>query len=556
MEIIQVEHLSFWYPEEEFPALSNVSFTIDEGEFVVLCGASGCGKTTLLKHLKKEIMPIGKRNGHIRYMGQSLGEYPAAQTAAQIGMVFQNPDNQIVMDTVWHELAFSMENMGYSLSVMRKRLAEITQFFGLEPLLYKSVHELSGGQKQMINLASVLMLQPNVLLLDEPTSQLDPVAAREFIQLLHRINQELSMTVILSEHRLEDVIPLADRILMMEQGQVKYEGDGRRISKQIIEEKDRQSSSYLPAITRLYLAMGSQERIQSNQLIPLTVREGKKWIAKYKKEKKISQSNCYSEESIHNLTDPVLVCRDVTFRYEKDAPEVLKKLSLQVYQKEFLAILGGNGAGKSTLLQVMAGLLAPQRGKAQLRDKQTHTVGYLAQNPLLYFSYDTVEEEMLHMAAYQKLADPETEIKKVVSTLGIMDVLHKHPHDISGGQQQKVALAIVMLSKPKILLIDEPTKGLDPLAKQQMADLLHKLREQGTSIVMVTHDVEFAAMHATRCALLFDGMITTEASPAVFFSTNYFYTTSINRVVRDWLPSVLTYEDVIEQWPDFATLSY
>lgn len=552
MEIIEVERLSFWYPDEAQAALADVSFRVREGEFVLLCGASGCGKTTLLRHLKREIAPNGRRSGSIRYRGEPLEKLPAKLAAEQIGMVFQNPENQIVMDTVWHELAFAMENMGYELSVMRKRLAEMAHFFGLEPLLYKSVDELSGGQKQMINLASVLLLQPKLLLLDEPTSQLDPVSAREFIHLLHRLNQELAMTVIVSEHRLEDVMPLADRVIVMERGRVKYEGGSAEVSGRIGAGQNAEELLYLPSVVRLYFALQpEQEQRRGAGKIPLTVREGREWLAATAPAAG-RKRNCgrQAEQRHVRQADPVLACREVTFQYEKDGPEVLKKLSLHVYANEFLAIVGGNGAGKSTLLQVMAGLLKPQRGKVSAKSKGA--IGYLAQNPLLYFSCDTVKEELEQAAARAGIAGPETEIARLLRTLKIEEIAAKHPHDISGGQQQKAALAAVLLARPEILLVDEPTKGLDPAAKGQLAALLHSLREAGMTIVMVTHDVEFAARHASRCAMLFDGAISAEAAPSAFFGDNYFYTTAINRVVREWLPDALTHEDVVKRWNDPA----
>jgi energy-coupling factor transporter ATP-binding protein EcfA2 len=548
MEVIQVNQLTFSYPEAKGAALDEVSFNVKQGEFVVLCGASGCGKTTLLRHLKKETLPVGKRSGSVMYNGALLEELPAIEAAEQIGMVFQHPENQIVMDQVWHELAFSMENVGYEQAVMRKRLAEISHFFGLEELLYKSVHEISGGQKQLINLASVLLLQPKLLLLDEPTSQLDPVAARDFLQLLYRLNQEMSMTVIISEHRLEDVIPLADRIVMLEGGRVKYNAAPKELSQSIgANEAVSNDMSYLPSVTKLFLSAHAAGKPFSAHEIPLTVREGKQWLAGQGGIKPdLSHYEGNREHQLQGAKPRLLTCDEITFKYEKTGSEVLKKLSLNVYKHEFLAVLGGNGAGKTTMLQMMAGLLQPLRGKVK-REKNIK-VGYLAQNPLLYFSYDTVEEELQRMADYAGLADRERKIATVVDALQIAAILPKHPYDLSGGEQQRAALALVLLGEPDVLCLDEPTKGLDPVAKQRTAELLQQLCQLGKTIVMVTHDIEFAAEHATRCAMLFDGAIAAEAAPAAFFGTNYFYTTAINRTVREWLPEALTTKDVIDRW--------
>lgn len=564
----------------------------------MLCGPSGGGKTTLLRHLKRELAPVGSFSGILTYKGQPLSELPAASAAAEIGMVFQNPDAQIVMDTVWHELAFSMENLGIPPAVMRTRLAEICGLFGLEPLLYKPVHELSGGQKQLLNLAAVLLLQPKVLLLDEPTSQLDPVAAREFIMALQRLNEEMSVTVIISEHRLEEVLPLADRVLMLEGGILQADTSPRTFAQLAGSGPFASRQAYLPAASRLSLSLSPEASAAVPETIPLTVREGKRWMHS------LAAGATAADFSHGNPATPVTVtgtggtvpphdpaaapapgtakppavagtaareaagpgadgspgnlpaaeaqtllsCREVTFRYEKEGQEVLKKLTLTVKRGELLAVMGGNGAGKSTLLHVLSEQLKPQRGKAQLA--KGITTGLLAQNPLLYFSYDTVEEELQHMARYAGLSPEQAgrEMDALLEVFRLREVLQSHPHDLSGGQQQQAALAMIMLLKPDVLLLDEPTKGLDPAAKDRLAALLQQLRGQGASILMVTHDVEFAAKYASRCALLFDGSITTDGTPAEFFSSNYFYTTAVNRMVREWLPQALTMEDVILSW--------
>ncbi|KWX72980.1 hypothetical protein AMQ84_24030 [Paenibacillus riograndensis] len=560
MEILAAERLSFSYPEENRDSLHELSFTVEEGEFVVLLGPSGGGKTTLLRHLKRELAPVGKAGGKIAYKGQPLSGLPAELAAAEIGMVFQNPDAQIVMDTVWHELAFSMENMGYPPAVMRSRLAEIAGLFGLEPLLYKSVHELSGGQKQLLNLASVLTLQPKLLLLDEPTSQLDPVAAREFLQTLHRLNEEMSVTVIISEHRLEEVLPLADRVLLLEEGELRFQGAPRDFVRGAGLALDAPHMAYLPTAARLFLALEPDAVQAPREAIPLTVREGKRWLHSLA-ERGPGMGEAAVDTGASRLSAPVtssdllLSCREITFRYSKDGAEVLKKLSLSLYRGELLAVMGGNGAGKSTLLHVLNGLLKPQRGKVTLAKGETS--GFLAQNPLLYFSYDTVQEELQQMAEYAGLSKEEAdrEIARLLAIFQLEDLLLSHPHDISGGQQQKLALAMVMLLDPGILLLDEPTKGLDPGAKERLAALLGDLRRQGVSILLVTHDVEFAARYASRCAMLFDGGITSEGTPAEFFSSNYFYTTAVNRMARELLPQALTIEDVMNAWSAFASRS-
>lgn len=272
MALIDIHNLNFAYPNAKEKALKNVTFSIEEGEFVAICGSSGCGKTTLMSQLKREICPVGETSGEVLYKGIPINDIPKKQAVEEIAFVFQDPENQIVLDTVIHEMAFSMENMGYDISTMKKRIAEMANFFGLEKMLYKPVFELSGGEKQILNLASVLLLQPNVLLLDEPTSQLDPISAKQFLQMVYRLNRELSMTIMISEHRLEDVFPIADKVLLMQNGEVKYFGSPKDVSHKILLSDDAACINYLPSIVRMYSCLKNDINREN---IPINVREAK-----------------------------------------------------------------------------------------------------------------------------------------------------------------------------------------------------------------------------------------------------------------------------------------
>ncbi|WP_310550994.1 ABC transporter ATP-binding protein [Paenibacillus glufosinatiresistens] len=582
MDFIEIKNLTFRYAGSSRKALDGVSLTIAEGGFTLLCGPSGGGKTTLLHHLKSGLQPVGLREGRILYRGRPLDEVTPAEAAADFGLVFQHPESQVVMDTVWHEMAFSMENLGLPLSVMHKRLAELAHFFGLEPLLHRSVHELSGGQLQLVNLASVLLLQPKVLLLDEPTSQLDPVSAREFLFMLQRLNRELGLTVIMSEHRLEDALPLADAVFLLDGGRLAAGGAPHAFARQAAAAG---RALYLPAAARLSLSagapgqpgrgtgpaavpdpaagrgpaqaatepVGAEEAAEpvkapdpAADLPPLTVREGRRWLEQAGERLLIRRSDRLRPELPPSQDDPLLSCREISFRYGKDDPAVLNRLSLNIREREFLAVFGGNGAGKSTLLQVLAGLLVPKRGKVS--PARGVRIGYLAQNPLLYFSYDTLGEEFEQAVRRSGAGDARETRSELVALLGLEELLDRHPHDLSGGERQKAALGLVLMARPDLLCIDEPTKGLDPEAKRRVGLLLQDLRSRGLTLIMVTHDVEFAAEYASRCALLFDGAIAAEDAPAAFFASNYFYTTALNRLLRDRLPEALTDEDVICEW--------
>ncbi len=552
MAFIEIKNLNFRYPGEKKKALSDINLSIEQGEFLVLCGPSGSGKTTLLRHLKKELFPAGDRTGSSYYEGEPFSALQDKKSAQEIGMVFQNPENQMVMDTVIHELVFSLENFGYPSNVIKKKIAEMVTFFGLEDSLHKSIHELSGGLKQKINLASVVVLQPKLLLLDEPTSQLDPVAAQELLKMVYKLNQEFSITVLMSEHRLEEVFPMADRIIYMREGCIMYNTTPRGMSRRIMKKKDFESMEFLPSIVRLFFSMNHEEKDSKKEEIPLTVREGKRFIKNKIECRKGDSSSIIKDDKNR---ERLLACKGVYFRYNKEKPFILKNLDFSIEKGDFYAIFGGNSAGKTTLLQVLAGLLEPQRGSVyfekrklkHLEDKEKYSkIGYVAQNPLLHFTFDTVQEELQFIAQRLEPIQREEKMKQMIECFEMKNMLLKHPYDCSGGQQQKLALACALLPDPEILLMDEPTKGLDPLSKNSFAKLLGNLRKTGLTIVMATHDIEFAANYVEQCTMLFQGAIISCAPPKEFFHENYFYTTVINRIVKEELPYAITYRDVME----------
>jgi len=553
----QIQDLSFAYAQGQKNVLRDICLQIQEGDFFLVCGPTGSGKTTLLRLLKPEAQPAGEQSGSILYDGSLLEELDSRKGAEDIAMVFQSPDDQIVMDTVWQELAFAMENLGYPPGTIQRRMGEVVNYFGIESYLHKAVYQLSGGQKQLLNLASVMMLRPRVLLLDEPTAQLDPVAAREFLHTVHRVNQELSTTVVISEHRLEDLFPLATRVLMLNQGKTAYQGPPRKVIRQVWSRQDDCFGHYLPAVSRLCLSLNGS--CVNEESLPLTVRETRQWAAEKELKNKVSTPGGERERK----KDPVpgksastlelLSCHGLYFQYGRDLPLVLKNLSLGLEKGDFFAVLGGNGSGKTTLLKAISGILKPQKGSIfwqgqKLKNSGTREmsspIGYLAQNPALYFSCDTVQGQLAKRAEELGLEVKGGRMEHTIDLFGLGEVLHKHPYDISGGQQQKVALALVLFSGPELLLLDEPTKGLDPLWKLQLAEMLSTLLKRGSTILMVSHDIEFTARYADKCALLFDGQLVAPDHPRSFFSGNYFYTTVIQRALGDRLPGVIRLEDV------------
>ncbi len=519
-----------------------MNLTIHQGEFIVLIGQSGCGKSTLLRHFKRELRPHGTMTGTIFYKDCDLEQLDAEVAAADIGYVFQNPDNQIVTDKVWHELAFGLESLGIDAPTIRRRVAEMANFFGIQKWFHHKTTELSGGQKQLLNLASIMVMQPKLLLLDEPTSQLDPIAALEFIQTLHRLNKELGITIILIEHRLEEVLTLADRVLIMDEGSILFDGLPKEILKAL--PANHAMITALPTATKIF------HLLNGNGPIPLTIREGQRWLSN--QQYNFTSSNTLPRTSKTD-TDIILEAKDIAFRYEKNGLDIVHHFNLQVKKQEFVTIIGGNGTGKSTVLAILSGLQKPYHGKVFLFSKALKSYSnkqlyqqyltLLPQNPKTLFVQKTVRQELNELAHLHKVS--EAKIQETIQLFNLTHLLNRHPYDLSGGEQQKLALAKLLLIEPKILLLDEPTKGLDAHAKEELAGILKDLQARGMTIIMVTHDIEFSAQYSNRCALFFDGSIVSEGEPRAFYSGNNFYTTAAHRISRDLLSNAITCEDVV-----------
>ena len=551
MEIIKVENLNFTYPEQKIKALENISFSIEQGEFVAVCGESGSGKTTLLKLLKRELAPYGDKDGNIYYKDKRLEELDARIAASDIGFVMQNPENQIVTDKVWHELAFGLENLGIPTPVIRRRVGEMANFFGIHQWFRKKTTELSGGQKQLLNLASIMVMQPEVLILDEPTSQLDPIAASDFISTLEKLNRDLGLTIILVEHRLEEVIPISDRVMIMEKGNIILYDKPQYIGQELKEiDENHKMLSALPSAIRIF--NGLDTKGQST----LTVREGREFLSN-NYENKVVALDRFST-NYNNEEENIIELKNIWFRYERDLPDVLTGLNFHAKKEEIVSILGGNGSGKTTFLNIISGQNKPYRGKILIRGKKInkykgkelykHNIALLPQNPQTVFLKPTVKEDYKEIGKAMGYTKEEinTYTEEIVEMLSIKELLDKHPYDLSGGEQQKVALGKILLLKPKILLLDEPTKGIDAFSKKVLYDILLDLKKQGVTIIMVTHDVEFAAVASDRCGLFFDGEIISTDRPVEFFSNNSFYTTAANRISRHMYNNAITCEDVIE----------
>ena len=549
MAHFEIKDLTFSYAAAKGRhSLENVNLSVGQGEFLVLCGRSGSGKSTLLRQLKTVLTPNGKRTGEVLFHGIPLKQVSDRDQSGKIGFVMQNPDDQIVTDKVWHELAFGLESLGCDQKEMRGRVAEMACYFGIQDWFHRDVATLSGGQKQLLNLASIMAMQPEVLILDEPTSQLDPIAASDFLNTVRKINMELGTTVIITEHRLEDIFPYADRAVVMDQGRVLADDIPGKVGQLLFEENNPMFAAMPTPVRAYYGAGGTGES-------PLTVRQGRSWLSReFPKEPKTKAIPAPAlPEEVEN---PALTLKELWFRYEKSSPDILRGVSAEVPAGSLYAILGGNGAGKSTTLKAISGICRPYRGKVTLFGKPVEKykstelfqgcLAMLSQDPKSLFVKKTVREDLAEMTKDRQ------EIERIAALCQVTALLDSHPYDLSGGEQQRAALAKVLLTKPRLLLLDEPTKGIDSFFKETFAGILADLKKQGITIVMVSHDVEFCARYADRVSMFFDGQILTTDTPRRFFGTNSFYTTAAHRMSRHVFEGAITVEDVVQLFRENA----
>ena len=545
METVKVNGFSFKYSLGSKPALKDINFTVNEGEFIVVCGPSGCGKSTLLRSLKPQLRPFGETSGSIEFCGRGINDIPDEESAAQIGFVMQSPDAQIVTDKVWHELAFGLENLGVPTHIIRSRVAEMANYFGIHTWFRKKTAELSGGQKQLLNLASVMLMQPKLLILDEPSSQLDPIASREFLENVRKINLELGTTIIITEHNLEDVYGYADKVLLMEHGEAVKYLPPQEMAQYLAENERDGMYKALPTPARMYGCVLRGE-------CPLSIVEGRRWFSRQMEGKVLPKPELAEEK---RPDERAIDVKEVWFQYEKGADPVLRDLSFSLRRGEICSILGGNGAGKTTTLSVISQKNKFNIGRINIAGKDIkkykgnelfdHNLAVLPQNPQSLFVFETLRRDLEEVLRLHKMKKEEINerVELMAKMLGLSELLERHPYDLSGGEMQKAALAKILLLEPKILLLDEPTKGMDALSKENLGGILRGLRDSGVSVLMVTHDIEFCAKYSDHCMLFFDGYIVSEGSPKKFFADNSFYTTAASRMTRHLVPNIITCEE-------------
>ncbi len=506
MEVLSVKNLGFTYKNGEF-TLADIGFTLKKGELKLICGPCGCGKSTLLRLFKKEICPAGKISGDIVYPGK----------APVLGYLSQNTEASLVCDRVLDEIVFGAENIGMNPGRIGRLLAETTAYLGIEDILDKNCQALSGGQKQLVALASVLMTEPDILLLDEPTSQLDPVSTYDFVRLLVKLKDELGIAILVAEHNLDAMLGVSDSVLYMEGGKIQIDGTRDELVKMLME-KERPFAASIPETIKYAVS----EKL-SYESFPYTIRELYELKTAGGFVKTAETAGKQENETKESKTELVVEIKKAWFRYEKKSEDVIKDLSLTLEKGKIYGIIGGNGAGKSTLISLISGYRKPYRGKV----KKKLDFGYLPQNPAYCFFKDVLLEDY-------GLTSEKEDVEKLCGEYelfrNIPEWFDKNPLDLSGGQQQIAAIAKLLLTNADGLIMDEPVKGLDGSEKAALGELMRTLSAEGKTLVFVSHDLEFTEDYADYCLMMFDGKIVVEDKPEALFKGNRFYTTVRGRM--------------------------
>lgn len=545
LALLEIQNIKYYYPGSTKSSLNSIDLKIREGEFLLVVGGSGSGKSSLARVIAGLIPEFygGRLDGKLFFQEEKLKGDDRQILNSHVGIVFQDPEKQLVMTSVEAEIAFGLENLGLNQQEMFRRVAEVMSFLNLTSLRDKFTANLSGGEKQKVALASVVAMQPRILVLDEPTSQLDPVAAGEFLDLVEFLNKELGYTVVLIEQRLERCFHLADRIVVMEQGEIICDGTpGDAARWQLAHQLP-----FIPPVAKLFASVNSS-------VVPLTVRDGRRELHKYLPtvslqeipERKVKLTPVNEEHT-------VLAANNIWYSYP-GGREVVRGQSLCVKEGEFVVILGANGSGKTTLLKLLTGILKPDRGSVQLLGQDTRNlsltelgrkVGYLSQNPNDYLFQDTVEDELMFTLNNFQLPDNGI-CEEILKKLNLYDLRQANPRDLSSGERQRVALASILVAGPRLLLLDEPTRGIDYRLKAELGGFLQGITASGGTVVMVTHDVEFAAENADRIVMIFDGMVACDG-PREVMGESIFYAPQMSRLFRGIARGVLTVNEGLEK---------
>lgn len=528
--MIKLHDFTFTYNGTAQPALQNVALTIEDGEFILITGASGGGKSTLCRCFNGLVPHFygGTISGRAEVQGMDILTTPPKELATKVGMVFQDPENQLVTTDVEREIAFGLENLGFPVNLIARRIEEALDTAGIANLRTRKHHELSGGEKQKVVIASVLALHPEVLVLDEPTSELDPQSAEEVLRLLERLNDELGITVILIEHRLDRVVHLVDRVLVMNEGSIQTNGRPREVM------NIGDLGSGIPPVIRL------MQRLRAKGLklskLPLTVKEARLEL------QKVLRNINRSELSDDRLDiKPILKVDKLWFSYGDRA--ALRDIKMTINKGELTAIMGRNASGKTTLVKHLNGLLKPSKGRVIIDGIDTRQcsvaelsrqVGYVFQNPNDHLFADTVEEEVAFSLRNQGLEEVQINkpVEQILNQFRLARYRQSYPRNLSGGEKQRLALASVLVTRPKIIILDEPTRGMDYALKLELIGFLTDYCKRGNSVIMVTHDVEIVAERADRVILLSEGRVVVDGSKREVLSKALLFSPQINRLAQ------------------------
>lgn len=543
----KLNNVSFAFPGGR-EVLKNIDLEIEKGELVLLCGKSGSGKTTLLRLLKPALAPVGVFSGSVEFFGEDGKSFSPLKAAEKIGFVMQNPETQAVTHKVRSELLFGLENLGLSAEEAAFRVAETAALFSLENVLDCKIAELSGGQKQLVNLAAVVAMRPSALILDEPTAQLDPVCAKRLLDVVLTLCREYGVTVIITEHRLEKLLEYADRLLVLEDGGLIYNGRSEKLPPELLLKNDFVGAA-VPGYMRLHAALSLEGEA------PVSLSRARRELFS------LFGEGVHFKTPERKRTAPsketAVRLKDVWYSYDAKS-FLLRGVDLKIQKGAFFALLGSNGAGKSTLLDLVSGLTECKKGKIEIFSKNIkkyakgelykNNVALLPQKCEALFAGPTVFEDLESVLKIDGISKAERRerIFRAASFCEIEPLLSSHPYDVSGGELQRCALAAVLLKKPRLLLLDEPTKGMDAVFKKSFASKIRELCQSGVTVVMVSHDTEFCAAYCDECALLFDGEIVLCKEAKSFFEGNFYYTTTASRLTRGLFENAVTESEVLE----------
>jgi len=547
--IATLAHVTYTYPGASKPALDDVSLAIDPAEVILVLGGSGSGKSTLLRAINGLVPHFhgGTFAGRVTVDEFDTRTARPAELAARVGLVFQDPESQAVMTTVEREIAFGLENRGIASPAIARLVEEALISLGLSGLRRAPLSTLSGGELQKVALAAVIATQPHLLLLDEPTSQLDPVSSEELLAAVRRLSEDTGATIVLAEHRVERCLHLATRVLFMEGGAIVVDADPQAFARWAL----AGHRELLPPVARLFarrLNGGAKAAAEAGRL-PLTVKDARGML-----DDVAGQLESFASPAPAREGDVVLEARKLAVGYAP-GEAVLEHIDLRLRRGERIALMGENGAGKSTLVRHFNGLARPLAGDVRLLGRPLKELSVaqaardcalLGQNPNDYFIKDTVAEEVDYSLVQMGFAGRERNelCSRTIVDLDLMDLLMRNPRDLSGGERTRVALAAVTCGDPALVILDEPTRGMDPLHKAELAALLRRWAANGRCVLVVTHDVEFAARVAGRVLVVGDGSLLADGPVHEVLNGSLFFSTQINRLLRHSLPGVLTEDEV------------